>query len=410
MGNYIAVRDAVAGLNPVDPLHILRPSSLRKAARWFLDCFPGNVLYAVKTNPDPAVLTGLYEAGIRNFDVASIAEIRLVRGLLPDVRMCFMHTVKSREAIASAYHNFGVRDFSLDCDAELRKILSSTGRAPDLGLFVRIAIPSSHARISLSEKFGIWGQQAVRLLQDARKSAKRLGVCFHVGSQCMNPDAYAMAMETARDMLRRAGVEADVIDVGGGFPSVYPGMTPPPMESYMAAIRQAADDLDLTDKVELWCEPGRALVAESGSVVVRVELRKGRKLYLNDGTYGSLFDAGQPGFIYPVKLIRPNGEPSGELVPYQFYGPTCDSVDSMKGPFMLPSDVREGDYIEVGQTGAYARTFRTHFNGFGGDQMVMVGEEPQLSMFGEQPPVAEPWMLPLPARRERQARRASAER
>lgn len=410
MDNYIAVRDAVAGIAPVDPLHILRPSSLRKAARWFLDRFPGKVLYAVKTNPDPAVLTGLYEAGIRCFDVASIAEIRLVRSLLPDVRMCFMHTVKSREGIAAAYHDFGVRDFSLDCDAELKKILSSTGRAPDLNLFVRIAIPSTHARINLSEKFGIWGQQAVKLLQDTRKAAKKLGVCFHVGSQCMNPDAYAMAMETARDMLRRAGVEADVIDVGGGFPSLYPGMTPPPLDSYMASIRQAVIDLDLKDKVELWCEPGRALVAESGSVVVRVELRKGRKLYINDGTYGSLFDAGQPGFTFPVRLVRRNGEPAGELVPFQFYGPTCDSVDSMKGPFMLPSDVREGDYIEVGQTGAYARTFRTHFNGFGGDNMVMVGEEPQLSMYGERIPNADDWMLPLPARRVRQARRASGER
>jgi ornithine decarboxylase len=405
MGNYIAVRDAVAGIGPVNPLHILRPSSLRKAARWFLDRFPGNVLYAVKTNPDPAVLTGLYEAGIRYFDVASIAEIRLTRRLLPDARLCFMHTVKAREAISAAYHEFGVRDFSLDCDAELKKILAVTNRAPDLGLFVRIAIPSTHARINLSEKFGIWGQQAVRLLQDARKAAKRLGVCFHVGSQCMNPEAYAMAMETVRDLLRRAGVEADVIDVGGGFPSVYPGMTPPPLENYIAVIRQAAEDLDMTGKVELWCEPGRALVAEAGSVVVRVDLRKGRKLYLNDGTYGSLFDAGQPGFIFPTRLIRRDGEPTGDLVPFQFYGPTCDSMDSMKGPFMLPSDVREGDYIEVGQTGAYARTFRTDFNGFGADELVFVDEEPQLSMYGERPMVAEPWMLPLPARRPRQAKR-----
>ena len=409
MGNYIAVRDAVAGLNPVDPLHILRPSSLRKAARWFLDRFPGNVLYAVKTNPDPAVLTGLYEAGIRFFDVASLAEIRLVRELLPDARLCFMHTVKSREAISAAYRDFGVRDFSLDCDAELKKILAVTDRAPDLGLFVRIAIPSTHARINLAEKFGIWGQQAVKLLQDARKASKRLGVCFHVGSQCMNPDAYAMAMETVRDLLRRAGVEADIIDVGGGFPSVYPGMTPPPLENYIDAIRRAADDLELNGNVELWCEPGRALVAEAGSVVVRVELRKGRKLYLNDGTYGSLFDAGQPGFVFPTRLIRKNGEPKGDLLPFEFYGPTCDSMDSMKGPFMLPSDVREGDYIEVGQTGAYARTFRTDFNGFGADTMVLVGEEPQMSLYGEQAPQPETWVLPLPARRMRQAKRAGGQ-
>lgn len=395
MDTYTAVGDAVAGLTPVEPLYVFRPSSLRKAAHWFLDNFRGRVLYAVKTNPDPYVLKGLYDAGVRDFDVASLAEVRLVRETLSDVRLCFMHTVKAREAIAASYRDFGVRAFSLDCEAELDKILAATGHARDLDLFVRIAIPSTHSKINLAEKFGIWGQQALHLLVEARKASKRLGVCFHVGSQCMNPEAYRMAIETVRDLLHQAGVDADVIDVGGGFPSAYPGMTPPPLQCYMDAIHGCIDDLGLTDKVELWCEPGRALVAESGAVVVRVELRKGQRLYINDGTYGALFDAGVPGFTFPARLIRVSGSHASAMEPFQFYGPTCDSMDAMNGPFHLPADVREGDYIQIDQLGAYGRTFRTNFNGFGYDRVVSVAEEAGVTMYGDAPARAEPWSLPL---------------
>ena len=177
-------------------------------------------------------------------------------------------------------------------------------------------------------------------------------------------------------------MKLDVLDIGGGFPSIYPGMTPPPLGNYMKAIRKVVKALPKLADCQLVCEPGRALVAESGSVVVRVDLRKGNALYLNDGTYGSLFDAGTPGFVFPVKAIRPAGGLAPELAEFSFFGPTCDSLDAMKGPFQLPLDIAEGDWIEIGQLGAYGATMRTKFNGFYSDTTVEVSDKPLLSMVG----------------------------
>ena len=155
-----------------------------------------------------------------------------------------------------------------------------------------------------------------------------MGVSFHVGSQCMRPTAYQAAMAQCSRALVRAGVFADVVDVGGGFPSVYPGMIPPDMSEYAAAIERGFNDMMVHETTELWCEPGRALVAEASSLLVKVELKKGDALYLNDGSYGSLFDATHFKWPFPVKLVRPegiNGDAASELKPFRFYGPTCDS-------------------------------------------------------------------------------------
>jgi ornithine decarboxylase len=300
--------------------------------------------------------------------------------------MHFMHPVKSREAIRQSYFGFGVRDFAVDSFEEIHKIMEETDSAADLGLFIRMALPKGSAAHDLSGKFGASFDELVELLKLARKLAARVGLCFHVGSQCMEPDAFRRAIERAGEAVQQAGIQLDVLDIGGGFPSVYPGLTPPPLEDYMAVIAKAAQAFP--GKPELWCEPGRALVAESGSVIVRVELRKKDALYLNDGTYGSLFDAGTPGMLYPLKLIRaqaddsrsPQDTGSTKLMPYRFFGPTCDSLDAMKGPFWLPEDVVEGDWSEIGQLGAYGMALQTRFNGFYSDQLVVLDDEPLLSM------------------------------
>ena len=197
----------------------------------------------------------------------------------------------------------------------------------------------------------------------------------------MNPSAYSAAIQTVVDLLTQTGIKLDVLDIGGGFPSIYPEMTPPPLGSYMSIIGEAISAHPLLKNCEILCEPGRALVAEAGSVVVRVELRKGNMLYINDGTFGSLFDAGVPNFTYPVKAIRTNGEMSGEKIAFGFFGPTCDSMDTMKGPFHLPADINEGDWIEIGGLGAYGAVLRTNFNGFYSDLQVEVADAPILSMF-----------------------------
>lgn len=379
---FASAQELVESMKPSEPVHCMRPHVVKTAAKWFLSAFPGQVMYAVKTNPEPLVIRTLSRAGVRHFDVASLAEIALVARECPKAAMYYMHPVKSRESIMQAYHRFGVRAFSLDSMDELVKIKEMTQQATDLSLYVRIAIPNEHAAYSLKGKFGVQGAEAVELLRATRAVAKKLGVCFHVGSQCMDPAGYSVALERVRMLINEAGVALDAVDVGGGFPSIYPGMVPPAMQGYMDAIRDGLQQYGFANGVEVFCEPGRALVAENGSMLVKVELRKGNALYLNDGVYGSLFDAGYPGFVFPVQALRPHDGFSGELMPFSFFGPTCDSLDAMKGPFMLPADIREGDWIEIGGLGAYGQTMRTSFNGFGSDVQAELSDNPMLSMFG----------------------------
>jgi ornithine decarboxylase len=236
--------------------------------------------------------------------------------------------------------------------------------------------------LQLAEKFGINLQEAPKLIQKVAASAAQVGICFHAGSQCMHPDAYRIAMRMAAEVIEQSGVRPAYFNVGGGFPSIYPGMIPPDLEDYFDAIHNEFAKIEGHEQMQLLAEPGRALVAECMSLIVRVELRKGNVLYINDGTYGSLFDAGTPKFIFPVKLLCDEKIYSSDLASFSFYGPTCDSLDYMKGPFYLPSDTAEGDYIEIGQMGAYGRTMATRFNGFHPEEdLVRVSDEPLMTMY-----------------------------
>lgn len=379
MPKYISTYAMACATQPEHPVYCLRPAVVNVATRWFLDHFPGRTLFAVKTNP--AFVPTVAAAGLAHFDVASLAEIELVATSAPGARMSFMHPVKSRLAIRRAYFEFGVRDFSLDSEEELDKILEETRFADDLNLFLRLSVSNKHSCMSLAGKFGISGDAASRLLLRARQVSDGLGICFHAGSQLMHPSAYTIAMEEVAQVIRRAGVIIDYLDVGGGFPSVYPGMTPPPLKNFVAAIEAAFEEMPVSETCELWCEPGRALVAEAASLLVRVELRKGNSLYINDGVYGGLFDAGQPEFVFPTQLLQ-TGAKQHALQEFNFFGPTCDSMDYMPGPFLLPESVAEGDYIEIGGLGAYSMQLRTEFNGFHQSQCVEVEDAPLLSLYG----------------------------
>jgi ornithine decarboxylase len=370
----------IAKLRPVQPVTLLRPHAARRAARFFVEKFPGRSLYAVKANPSPDLLKILWDAGITHYDVASIGEVRLIREMLPDAVQCFMHPVKAEEVIAEAYFNHGVKTFALDTLDELDKIVRATNGAPDLNLLVRIRVSSDHAKLSLAAKFGADPSEVKALLFAARQAADALGICFHVGSQAMSPAAYAEAMARVRDAIVEAAVTVDIVDVGGGFPSVYPGMEPPPLENYFAVIHAGFEALPISYSAELWCEPGRALCAEYGSLVVRVEKRRGDELYINDGAYGALFDAAHIGWRYPVRLLR---EGTARPMEFSFYGPTCDDLDHMAGPFELPGDVGRGDYIEIGMLGAYGCAMRTGFNGFGIVDAHIVDDEPMASLYVE---------------------------
>ena len=377
-------RSVVRAFAPDEPVILNRPHAAERAARFFVEKFPGKSLYAVKANPSPELLQILWQGGVTHYDVASIAEVRLVREALPDATLCFMHPVKTPRAIREAYFEHGVKTFSLDTIEELEKIVEATtsddgAPAKDLRLLVRLRVSSDYSELSLASKFGVDLADAAPLLQATRQHCDWLGLCFHVGSQAMTPFAYVQALERVRVAVAEASVVIDVVDVGGGFPSVYPGMEPPPLEDYFQVIHRHFENLPIAYNAELWCEPGRALCAEYSSVVVRVEKRRSDELYINDGAYGALFDAAHVDWRFPVAALEDDLRDAPQE--FAFYGPTCDDADYMKGPFMLPGDIQAGDYIEIGMLGAYGAAMKTGFNGFGNAQQIVVEDEPMASLY-----------------------------
>ena len=381
MGKFATVDELINKLKPAEPVYCIRPEIIKKSVEFFKNNFPGKVLYAVKTNPNEKIIKTIINNGIHNFDVASINEVKLIRKINNKVKVYFMHTVKSRESIKEAYFNYNVKDFALDTKEELLKILEATNNAKDLNLYVRIAISNEHAEIDLSRKFGALSSEALGLLRLSKQHGKKVGLSFHVGSQCMDKISFSKGITEIGNIIKKTKIIPDVINIGGGFPSIYPDLIPEPLENYIDEIKKGLKNLKLQSMPEVFCEPGRAIVAEAGSTVVKVILKKKQKLYINDGTYGSLFDAGVPNFVLPSKMITDGRVVSKKLTAFNFYGPTCDSLDYMKGPFMLPNNIKEGDYIELGQLGAYGTTFRTKFNGFFSDAIYQVDDKPILSMY-----------------------------
>ena len=383
MGKFKDVNELVNALKPDYPVYCIRPESIKKSTKFFKDNFPGKTLYAVKTNPNERVIKQIISNGIKDFDVASLNEIKSIKKLKPDANLFFMHTVKTKESIHSAYFDYGVRNFALDNKDELSKILNATNQAKDLNLFVRIAISNEHAEIDLSRKFGALPSEALGLVRLCKQYSKKLGISFHVGSQCMHKISYSKGIQEIGNIIKKTKIMPDIINVGGGFPSIYPDLNPEPLTNYLKEIKQSLNNLKLLNLPEIICEPGRALVAESGSTIVKVILRKKQNLYINDGTYGSLFDAGVPNFVLPSKMITNGRILSKKLTSFSFFGPTCDSLDFMKGPFILPNNIKEGDYIELGQLGAYALTFRTKFNGFYSNEIFELSDKPIMSLYDD---------------------------
>lgn len=371
---FASTEDMVYARRPALPVYTLNPKQIEDTGAEFVNAFPGKTLFAVKTNPHPIAIANLYKGGVHAFDVASAEEMRLVRKVAPKAELYFMHPIKAPEAIREAYYEHGVRNFVLDHADELAKIIRETNNANDLNLFVRLGLPKNeNASIDLSAKFGALPEMAIELLRACRASCVKLGIAFHVGTQISNAAAYANAINIVRSVIERSNVRVDALDIGGGFPVPYEGEDVPSIHTCIDVVRTALQCARL-DHMELLAEPGRAMVAQSGSLVVRVEARRGSRLYINDGTYGGLFDAGKwLNTRFPVQAIRAHGVFDETLEAYSLAGPTCDSLDMMEGPFMLPADIREGDWIEIKNTGAYSQSIRTNFNGFGACNLALIG-------------------------------------
>jgi ornithine decarboxylase len=365
----------VRSLRPSDPVFCIRPRAIREAAVHFRSCFPGRTLYAVKCNPHPFVVRALLESDIRDFDVASLPEIALVRELDTGAGLHFMHPVKERRAIREAYREFGVRHFVVDHAGELEKVFAETGGS-GLIVFVRVATPKAPALYHLAAKFGAAPEDAAALAKEAARRDVAVGLTFHVGSQCLEPAAFRAAFQVLGEVVARSGVEPVCIDVGGGFPHRYPSVEAPPLEAFARAIYDGVRRLGLRRTPTLWAEPGRILVAAACSVVVQVRLRKGDQLYINDGVYGCFSELIDSHHELPARLLPQRGRPSGALRDFEVHGPTCDSMDILTSPLRLPDAVSEGDWIEVDQLGAYSNALSTHFNGFAVETFAEVFDEP----------------------------------
>ena len=384
MKKFRSVEELISQLKPDNPVYCVRKRPIHIASKFFQKKFPGKILYAVKTNPNTEVLKTILDSGIDQFDVASIKEIEVIKNLNKYVKCSYMHTVKSRDNIREAYFKYNIKTFALDSKDELIKIIENTNYAKDLELFVRVSVSNEHAEIDLSKKFGAVTAEAIGLLRLTKQYSKKIGISFHVGSQCMHPVSYAKGIEEIGKIIKRTKILPDYINVGGGFPTIYPDLISQPLINYFNEISESLQNLELSKMPEIICEPGRAIVAESGSTIVKVLLRKKQKLFINDGTYGTLFDAGVPNIVYPSKLITNRKVTSKKMTAFDFYGPTCDSMDYMKGPFLLPNNTKEGDYIELGQLGAYGLTFRTEFNGFYSNQIYEVEDSPIMTMYDKE--------------------------
>ena len=356
-----------------DPFFIYKPKNLKKSVNYFTKNFSGEVLYAVKANPSEFILKKIYELGIRSFDAASINEIKLVKSLFNNSKIYFMNPVKPRHSIKEAYYKYGVRHFSLDNVTELNKIVESTGYAKDLNLHLRISVPNHFSKISLSKKFGIDGLKSKTLLEKIIKISRKVGVSFHLGSQCINPSAYKLAINKTSSLIKESNIDVDFFNIGGGFPGEYLGIKKQPLTKYFKVIKNEFLKKFKNSKTKLLSEPGRVLVSNSMSLVVRVDLRKKNILYINDGTHSFLHDAGKHNFVYPVKIFKK--QKKSKLKSFSFYGPTCDSNDFMKGPFLLPEFTSEGDYLEIEEMGAYSLSMKNNFNGFFSKPKIFIEEE-----------------------------------
>ena len=376
---FATVEKAIASMKPGEPVYCIFPEKFGAAARRFLDGFPGDALFAIKANPAPLVVDQVWASGIRHFDTASMAEIEIVKQRYPDAHCHFMNPVRANGTAKKAFEQYGVTDYVVDCDYELDKLVAETKNPKKLRVFVRIATPLGGAVLELSSKFGTTQADAARLLQRVKELGAQPCICFHVGSQCLSPFSYAQAIEMARRTAKMANVELAALDIGGGFPGPYQGDDVPPYHWYFDTIKEALETLD-DPKIPLLCEPGRALIAEGLSLITQVILRKGDRLYINDGTYGSFDELTLPGWSadYPVRVFtldaRSRALPlPGATLPFRVFGPTCDTLDVLPRPIMLPANIGPNDYIVFDYMGAYSVAVRTTFNGFYPDTWCIVG-------------------------------------
>lgn len=372
--DYADARDVALRLAPEGPVHLLRPQYIYARAQQFRDGFPGEVAYAVRANFEPDVLRHVYAGGIDWFACDTLAEIEAAAQIAPDLKFFFAHSIKPASAIREAYTRHRVRAFVLDHPDELEKLRAHTG--PDATLLVRVSGPPG-ALLGEGYRYGCDVNRAAWLARAVVDAGYKLGLCFNLGSQIMDPTMFDEAFLLVREVMYRARFMLDMICVGGGFPTIYDGLYPPAPEEYFAIIKKGLARLHLPRTCRVLATPGRVIVNEAVSILTRVEQRRGQMLYINDGSLGGLGSINVPWWRPTVRLIRPQGRPPArELDRYLFSGPAGYGNDTMPGPYYLPEDAKAGDYVEFGNLGAYSGSMITAFHCAPWPDMVTVGDDP----------------------------------
>ncbi|MCW2778533.1 MAG: ornithine decarboxylase [Frankiales bacterium] len=344
---------------------------VRRQVAAFRDAFRDRVAvrYAVKCNPDPLVLAAVASSG-GGFEIASLAELdlALAAGARP-ADVLYSNPVKAPGHVAGAAAR-GVVRFAVDAPEELEKVAR---HAPGAGVYVRLAVDDTSSRFPLSAKFGTTREEARRLLLAAPGlGLVPAGLTFHVGSQCTDPDAWAHAVRLCAPLmaeLQEGGVRLRMLDVGGGFPARYaPSEVLPDLRDVGARVLEALESLPYVPE-ELYCEPGRALVAESavlGATVIGRAERSGRVwVYTDVGAYNGLMEAAQTSgtLAFPVTTSRTDLA-GGPTVHCTVTGPSCDSSDTLLRDAVLPAGLEVGDRVYLGSAGAYSVCYASTFNGF----------------------------------------------
>jgi ornithine decarboxylase len=357
---------------PDHPVMFFAPSVLQATARRFIDGFPGLVTYAVKSNPDEMVIQNLAAAGIRGFDVASPAEIALIRRVAPGAALHYNNPVRARHEIAFAVEK-GVVSYSVDSRSELEKLIEIVPVA-GTEITVRFKLPVAGAAYDFGAKFGATVEVAADLLRRVAEAGFIPSLTFHPGTQCIRPMTWDAYIRAAAEICALAGIRARRLNTGGGFPSHRLGTELPDLEAIFAQIGRSTAEAFGDEAPALVCEPGRGMVAESMVSAARVKgVRDGQHVFLNDGTYGCMDELPLTGMIDRVAVLTPEGtRRCGATEPKIIFGPTCDSVDRLPGEIALPGDIAEGDFVLIAGMGAYSTATNTPFNGFGAVQMVTV--------------------------------------
>ncbi|MBD9526131.1 type III PLP-dependent enzyme [Paracoccus sp. PAR01] len=352
-------------LAPEDPVMVFDPAVLRATAQRFLRGFPGLVTYAVKSNPDKAIIRTLAAAGVKGFDVASPYEIDLIGRLAPHAARHYHNPVRARAEIAHGVAA-GVKSWSVDSWSELEKLFQ---RVPSENCEIspRFKLPVSGAAYDFGSKFGASPELAAELLRAVADRGYIPSLTFHPGTQCGDPQAWESYITTAARICDMAGVKARRLNVGGGFPSHRVQAIAPDLTTIFELIDSATEAAFGADRPELVCEPGRGMCADAFALITRVKaVRDGAAVFLNDGVYGGLTELPQIGNLDRLQVLTPEGAPrSGDPIPRTVFGPTCDSLDRLPGEIALPANIQEGDYLIFQGAGAYSTVTNTRFNGFG---------------------------------------------